>query len=88
MSAAEVPDKDAQRKSDDAGVQPLDGILTQAGLKNSDLVNRSSEQLTHKMVAKGRKGRRLTLNVQLKILKALNAVQNQKVFTVKDLFNY
>ncbi len=87
MSSEECPETDAQGKSE-KGVQPLDGILTLMGLKNSDLVSSSSEQLTHKMVARGRKGRKLTPNVQHKILNALNAVQKQKLFSLKDLFNY
>ena len=61
------------------GTQPLDGVMERLGFKNSDLVNGSKEQLTFKMVAKGRKGRRLSLNVQMKILKALNQCQTQTV---------
>ncbi len=87
MSSGENAETGAEGKSE-KGVQPLDGLLTQMGLKNSDLVSSSSEQLTHKMVARGRKGRKLTPNVQHKILNALNAVQKQKVFSIKDLFNY
>ena len=70
------------------GPQPLDPILTNLNLKNSDLVEASTEQLTHKMVAKGRKGRELTLNVQNKILRALNLVQTKKEYQLSDLFNY
>ncbi len=44
------------------GTQPLDALMEQLGLKNSDLVEHSTEQLTFKMIAKGRKGRRLSLN--------------------------
>ncbi len=70
------------------GLQPLDPILKELGLQNSDLVENSTEQLTHKMVAKGRKGRELTLNAQSKILHALNACQAEKIFKLADLFNY
>lgn len=70
------------------GVQPLDELMTQLNLKNSDLVERSTDQLTHKMVAKGRKGRQLTLNAQLKILKAINAGSGKKRYVLDDLFNY
>lgn len=70
------------------GVQPLDLIMTTLGIKNSDLVGFSSEQLTHKMVAKGRKGRRLTRNAQTKILHALNTCQTQKEYKRAELFNY
>jgi len=70
------------------GVQPLDALLSELDLKNNSLVECSREQLTHRMVAKGRKGRRLTLNSQTKILKALNGVQAEKVYVFRDLFNY
>ena len=72
----------------DLGIQPLDGIMTWLGLANTDLVRVSTEQLTHKMVQKGRKGRRLTLKAQMKILKALNAASEEEKFSLKDLFNY
>ena len=63
----------------------LEEIMTALGLKNNDLVKASTEQLTHKMVAKARKGKPLTPNVQMKILSALNACQNAKQYTLKDL---
>jgi hypothetical protein len=65
-----------------------------AGLDNHDLDAASPEQLTHKMVARGRKGRRLKRKVQLKILAALNAhaksqdPENHRVYSLPDLFNY
>ena len=68
--------------------QPLDHILDELNLANSDLVAASTEQLTHKQVNKGRKGRRLTANVQQKIVKALNAVQSERKFSAEDLFTY
>lgn len=70
------------------GVQPLDAIMTRLGLANADLVKASTEQLTHKMVQKGRKGRRLTQNARLKIMKALNALSAQEKYEIRDLFNY
>jgi hypothetical protein len=57
------------------------------GLKPQDLVANSTEQITHKMVNKAVKGRRLTPNVQLKILMALNTV-TAKEHKLSDLFNY
>ena len=72
----------------DFGVQPLDAIMTRLGLKNQDLVKTSTEQLTHKMVQKGRKGRRLTMNAQMKILNALNAASPEQKFSLKGLFNF
>lgn len=71
------------------GLQPLDELMTRLNLKNSDLVEKSCEQLSHKVVAKGRKGRRLTLNAQMKILRALNASRSgSESFALNDLFNY
>lgn len=70
------------------GPQPLDAILDRLGLKNTDLVGVSTEQLTHKMVQKGRRGRRLTMNVQTKILNALNRLSPEKRYVLAELFNY
>lgn len=70
------------------GIQPLDKLMTSFGLTNNDLVDASTEQLTHKMVAKGRKGRRLTANVQNKILTALRTLRPKEALSLKDVFNY
>lgn len=74
-------------KSLNFGVQPLDQIMEKLELKNHDLVAASKMGLTHKQVQKGRKGRRLTNNVQGKISAALSVV-TEKPFGVTDLFNY
>ncbi|MBU0677495.1 MAG: hypothetical protein KJ626_05205 [Verrucomicrobia bacterium] len=70
------------------GTQPLDQVLTELKLGNHDLVNASTEHLTHKMVNKGRKGRRLTRNIQTKIMNALNAAAGDRTFSIEELFNY
>jgi len=76
----------------EAGLQPLDAILTEKQLPNSALVEASTEQLTHKQVQKGRKGRKLSPNIQKKILTALNALEKKQeggqVYQMSDLFNY
>ena len=72
----------------DFGAQPLDDVMVCLGLSNSGLVKVSTEQLTHKMVQKGRKGKRLTRNAKLKILHALEAVKPDEKFKLKLLFNY
>ena len=69
------------------GLQALDGVMTELGLTNHDLVAASTEQLTHKMVAKGRRGRWLSVAVRLKILRALNQASGQ-AFSLAKLFNY
>ena len=71
----------------DLGEQPLVGLLTAKGLKAHDLVVASTEQITHKMVARACKGRRLTPNAQAKVLRALNAATG-RTHTLADLFNY
>lgn len=71
----------------DMGTQPLDAVMIRLRLKNNDVVEKSTDQLTFKVLMKGRTGRRLTLNAQQKILKALNAIGKEK-FTLADLFNY
>lgn len=74
------------------GVQPLDAVMGEFGLGNHDLVGASTEQITHKMVARARKGRRLTSNVKMKIVNALNLAvkgkEGARVFLVKDVFDY
>jgi len=71
----------------DLGEQPIAGIMATCGLKAHDLVACSTEQITHKMVARAVKGRRLTVYVQSKILNALNKA-SKKNYLIKDLFNY
>jgi len=70
--------KPPQSKVLKLGVQPLDAIMEEQGLKNHDLVAASMEGLTHKQVQKGRKGRRLTRNIQDKIVLALSAASSEK----------
>ena len=69
------------------GEQPISRIMAASGLKPHDLVARSDEQLTHKMVARAMKGRRLTLHVQSKVRRALNNAVG-KDYSLKDLFAY
>ena len=54
----------AEELEPDLGEQPLAGLLLMLQLKAHDLVAASSEHLTHKMVARACRGRRLTPNVQ------------------------
>jgi hypothetical protein len=71
----------------DLGPQPIAKIMAERGLKPNDLVSNSTEQLTHKMVSRAAKGRRLTLHVQAKILNAVNRAAKEH-YSLKDLFNY
>jgi len=71
----------------DLGLQPIAGLMAEHGLKPNDLVSNSTEQITHKMVSRAAKGRRLTPGIQHKILNALNKAAG-KEYGLKDLFNY
>ena len=71
----------------DLGEQPLTRLMAEKGLKSHDLVAASTEQITHKMVQRGCKGRRLTKIVQGKLLRALNTATGNN-YTIKDLFTY
>jgi len=69
------------------GEQPIAAIMSAAGLKAHDLVAASAVPMTHKMVARACKGRKLTPNTKTIVLNALQAATG-KTFTFADLFNY
>lgn len=70
------------------GPHPIDAVMTQRGISNAYLVGASTEQLTFKMVQKARKGKRLTPNVQRKILSAFQALDPAGKWNLKRLFNH
>jgi hypothetical protein len=69
------------------GEQPIARIMREHNLKAHDLVAISPVEMTHKMVSRACKGRRLTLNAQSKVLEALNRATG-KNWSLRDLFNY
>ena len=69
------------------GEQPIARIMQEHNLKPHDLVAIASVEMTHKMVSRACKGRRLTLNTQSKVLAALNRASG-KNYSLRDLFNY
>ncbi|MFA5350282.1 MAG: hypothetical protein WC357_02990 [Candidatus Omnitrophota bacterium] len=69
------------------GEQPIAKIMAEHGFKPHDLVSISTEQITHKMVSRAVRGRRLNLRIQHRILNALNEAA-EKQYALKDLFNY
>lgn len=75
-----------------AGVQPIDTLMEARGMKNHDLVAAGvATGLTHKEVAKARKGRQLTFHTQKRILAALNACLKSRELppvALDNLFNY
>lgn len=74
------------------GMQPIDTIMTEHGLKNHDVMDMNRGSLTHKHISKARKGRRLTPKLKVRVTTALNAALKkrgiEKQFVPKDLFNY
>ena len=69
------------------GPQPIADLMLAHGLTNHQVVAASTEQLTHKMMAKACRGRMLSPKVKQKILRAFNAATGE-AYTMKDLFNY
>ncbi len=74
------------------GAQPLDALMTEHAVNNHDLVAASTEPMTHKAVARARKGRKLTPRMQRRMVTAFNVVLQQRgtelSFTLPQLFNY
>lgn len=71
----------------DLGEQPLAGLMSERSLKPNDLVSASKEQLTHRMVSRALKGRRLTANTMGKVVRAWNIASGEER-QAGDLFNY
>ncbi|OPZ42153.1 MAG: hypothetical protein BWY94_02209 [Actinobacteria bacterium ADurb.BinA094] len=69
------------------GEQPIARIMADNHLSRHDLVAVSSLHLTHKMVARACRGRRLTQNTKEKILQALNRATN-RTHAMEELFTY
>ncbi|MCB1091492.1 MAG: hypothetical protein KDL87_08170 [Verrucomicrobiae bacterium] len=90
METAPLPETGGEERN--FGPQPLDALMDELAVENHALVAASTEQLTHKQVQKGRKGRRLTPSIQRKIVHALNALCAaqgiERKFQIGDLFTY
>lgn len=70
------------------GAQPLDTLMITHHLENTDLVNVSLEQLTHKQVQRARKGRQLTLKMMQKVARAFNVALFNKISPEqKEIYN-
>ncbi len=69
------------------GTQPIDAKMKELELDNHALVAVATEQLSHKMVAKARNGRFLSVRVRLKVLRAFNKAAKTDL-RLSDLFNY
>ncbi len=71
----------------DLGEQPLARLMAEHALKAADLVGASKEQITHKMVTRAVKGRRLTANTMGKVHRAWRAAASSDL-PETALFNY
>ena len=83
MSEAATP---AERERN-LGLQPILTLLAAHGLKAHVHDAATTENLTHKMVARAGKGRWLTPNTQHKVWRALNRASG-KSYRLDELFNY
>ncbi len=72
MISPESPYTRGVNEDREHGPQPLDALMNSWGLGNHDLVDASTEQLTHKQVQRARTGRVLTLHMMQKVTRALN----------------
>jgi len=71
------------------GTQPLDALMEEKGLSNHDVVAASSAGfVNHKQVQKARKGRRLTIRMQEKVLEAFNQTCAPESFQFNELYTY
>ena len=69
------------------GEQPLAAILRERGLSHHDLVAASAVPISHKMITRAERGRRLTPHTKELVLDALNRA-TRAGYAVADLFNY
>jgi hypothetical protein len=67
--------------------QPVARIMQEHNRKAHELVAASPVEMTHKLVARASKGRRLTVNRHSKVLAALNLATG-KNYSLRDVFNY
>ena len=84
---SDTKDKSGNPIERNLGEQPVTKIMEENEIKSHDLVAASDEHITHKMVSRACKGRRLTRNVQHKILRAL-CKHTGTTYALSDLFNY
>ena len=69
------------------GRQPIADIMEEHGLAPHDIVAASAVPMTHKMVSRAAKGRRLTPHTKTIVIDALNRAAAAS-YSSEDLFNY
>ncbi len=82
-----IPPMETLDERREYGLQPIATILGERQITNHQVVEASTEQLTHKMMAKACRGRYLSSKVRQKILRAVNKVTGEQ-FKLSDLFTY
>ena len=84
-----TPDRELEMEM---GVQPVDALLSSHNIANHEVVAAiAGTGLTHKVVAKARRGRQLTGKAQRKVLAAVCAAFKAREIpapALADLFNY
>ncbi|MFN9719596.1 MAG: hypothetical protein ACK58L_12930 [Planctomycetota bacterium] len=71
----------------DLGMQPIADLMIQLNLKPHDLVTASSSQITHKLITRAMKGRRLTPHSKRLVQHAISAATGRN-WSLSDLFSY
>ena len=84
---ASEPEQDELVVGRELGEQPITLLMAEHGVKPSDLVAASTEQLTHKMVTRALKGRRLTPKAMGKVHRAMEQAA-AVTYPRHELFNY
>ena len=69
------------------GEQPLARMMRERGLSNHDLVAASARPITHKLVMRAARGRRLTVHSKALVVEAFNRAAGGS-FRAADLFDY
>ena len=69
------------------GEQPIARMMRERGLANHDLVVASARPITHKLVMRAARGRRLTLHSKALVVEAFNRATGG-TFRAADLFDY
>ena len=69
------------------GEQPLARMMHERGLSNHDVVAASARPITHKLVMRAARGRRLTVHSKALVVEAFNRATGGS-FRAADLFDY
>lgn len=71
----------------DLGPQPIADLMIRLDLKPHDLVKASQNQITHKLITRAMKGRRLTSHSKRLVQQAISAATG-RTWLLIDLFSY